>query len=211
LFRGAALLIGLWDLFVHLTVLCALIFMFRQAPKVTNDVVPINDPFINPQPPLLPESNAEKSSDVLTKNKNFLSSNILLKRILEKHNVTRMPMGLNTRNFYSNLDLMTIKWAASLNKRMSTLFSIYESFFSLNLFSRRQMRCIFRCFLSNNSHFGSYLWYLNCKFSVILIITLIQQSAFVEQTIIYSSILFNQSFQCHCFNFIIVGFLCLHA
>jgi hypothetical protein len=126
LFRGAALLIGLWDLFVHLTVLCALIFMFRQAPKVTNDVVPINDPFINPQPPLLPESNAEKSSDVLTKNKNFLSSNILLKRILEKHNVTRMPMGLNTRNFYSNLDLMTIKWAASLNKRMSTLFSIYE-------------------------------------------------------------------------------------
>jgi hypothetical protein len=61
---------------------------------------------------------SEQTSTTIMQNRKFLSSNILLNRILEKHNVSRIPMGLNTRNFYSNLDLMTIKWAASLNQRM---------------------------------------------------------------------------------------------
>ncbi len=163
--------------------------MFRQPPKFTNDVVAANTQFIQPDPPVLPEADSEKSSDMLTHNKNFLSSNILLKRILEKHNDTHMPTGLSSRNFYSNLDLMTIKWAASLNRRMSRLFLKYQ----LNLFFfRRQSCCFFCCFLSNNSHFSTYMWHFNCTFNI-LFLSIIFICYIVEQTIIYSSILFNKS------------------
>lgn len=118
-FSGAALLIGLWDLLVHSVVLCALIFMFRQQPKLMNDLVIRNDPSFQPRQVPLDESlHSEQPSNMIMHNKNFLSSNILLNRILEKHNVSHVPMGLNSRNFYSNLDLMTIKWASSLNRRM---------------------------------------------------------------------------------------------
>jgi hypothetical protein len=117
--RGAALLIGLWDLLIHLVVLCALIFMFRQPPKLMNDMVIRNDQILEPQQiSSLGESvHSDPSSNMIMHNKNFLSNNILLNRILEKHNVSHVPMGLNTRNFYSNLDLMTIKWASSLNRQ----------------------------------------------------------------------------------------------
>jgi len=66
---------------------------------------------------LVESSSPEQSSNMIMHNKNFLSSNILLNRILEKRNISHLPMGINTRNFYSNLDLMTIKWAASLNRQ----------------------------------------------------------------------------------------------
>jgi hypothetical protein len=100
--------------------------MFRQPPKMMNDVGLTSGQIFRSQQPSLVDSvpNSEQPSNVMTHNKNFLSSNILLNRILEKHNVSHVPMGLNTRNFYSNLDLMTIKWAASLNRRMSILFSL---------------------------------------------------------------------------------------
>jgi len=99
--------------------------MFRQPPKMMNDVGLTSGQIFRPQQTSLvdPVPNSEQPSNLMTHNKNFLSSNILLNRILEKHNVSHAPMGLNTRNFYSNLDLMTIKWAASLNRRMSRLFS----------------------------------------------------------------------------------------
>lgn len=107
--RGAALLIGLWDLLIHSVVLCALILMFRQP---TARLMPMNDD-VNLMP------NAEPSSAMMLQNKNFLSSNVLLNRIMEKRNLTHLPMptGINTRNFYSNMDLMTVKWAASLNQQ----------------------------------------------------------------------------------------------
>ncbi len=119
--RGAALLIGLWDLLIHSIVLCALIFMFRQPPKLMNDMVITNGQDFQPQQGSLdepPPLHLDQSSNILLHNKNFHSSNMLLNRILEKRNASHVPMGLNTRNFYSNLDLMTIKWAASLNRRM---------------------------------------------------------------------------------------------
>jgi len=118
-FRGAALLIGLWDLLIHSVVLLALVFMFRQPPpKLMNDMVTTYNQYSQPQEvPLVGETNLEPSSNMLINNKNFLSSNILLNRIIEKRNASHMPMGLTTRNFYSNLDLLTIKWAASLSRR----------------------------------------------------------------------------------------------
>jgi hypothetical protein len=127
MFRGAALLIGLWDLFVHSVLLCALIFMFRQPQQIMNDIAPANSQYIHqPQIPFVEPPNSEQSSNTMLHNKNFLSSNILLNRILEKHNATRTPMGLNARNFYSNLDLMTIKTVASLNQSTEIPFLNYK-------------------------------------------------------------------------------------
>ena len=97
--------------------------MFRQEPQPMDRLLAINNgQYFRQQPSTLIATDAEQPSDRTMHNKNFLSSNILLNRILEKRNVTRMPMGLNARNFYSNLDLMTIKWAASLNQRRCTCF-----------------------------------------------------------------------------------------
>jgi hypothetical protein len=115
--RGAALLIGLWDLLIHSVVLLALIFMFRQPPKIMNDMATSYGQYP------VGELNSEPSSNMLTHNKNFVSSNILLNRILEKRNASHVPIDLPSRNYYSNFDLMTIKWAASLSRR--TLFSFF--------------------------------------------------------------------------------------
>lgn len=115
-FRGAALLVGLWDLLIHSMVLCALIFMFRQSPPPPGMMKMDNQDLTMP---LMDKPYAEPPVDMLDENPNFRSSKILLNRILEKRNMSHVrPMGLNTRNFYSHLDLMTIKWAASLNRRM---------------------------------------------------------------------------------------------
>lgn len=129
--RGAALLIGLWDLLIHSVVLCALVLMFRQP---TARLMPMNDD-VNLMP------NAEPSNTMMMQKKNFLSSNVLLNRIMEKRNLTHLPMptGINTRNFYSNMDLMTVKWAASLNQRMFINIiekNVYSLFF-VSFFCRR--------------------------------------------------------------------------
>lgn len=110
-------MIALWDLFIHTTVLCVLILMFRQPPLAMNNMISMHDPFIHHQPPSI-ENYSKQSTDLLAHNKNFISSSVLLNRILEKRNISHASMGLNARNFYSNLDLMTIKWAASLSRRM---------------------------------------------------------------------------------------------
>jgi hypothetical protein len=117
-YRGAALLVGLWDLLIHSMVLCALIFMFRQSPPPSPSGMMKMDEQ-NVAMPMIDSPYAEPPKDMLEENPNFRSSKILLNRILEKRNMTHIrPVGLNTRNFYSHLDLMTIKWAASLNRRM---------------------------------------------------------------------------------------------
>ncbi|CAF2062225.1 unnamed protein product [Rotaria magnacalcarata] len=115
--RAATLLIALWDLFIHTTVLCVLLLMFRQSPKMMNNMMLTNGQYFrNQQNPLI-DPLPKQPPSVMMQNKNFLSSNILLNRILEKRNVSHMPVGINARNFYSNLDLMTIKWAASLSRQ----------------------------------------------------------------------------------------------
>ncbi|CAF1565196.1 unnamed protein product [Adineta ricciae] len=116
--RAAALLIGLWDLMVHSIVLCALIFMFRHSvPKIEDEPFLEGHPSLNSQQSTLVDSHPDQLSRSMMEQKSILSSNFLLNRILEKRNVTRMPMGLNTRHFYSNLDLMTVKWASSLSSQ----------------------------------------------------------------------------------------------
>jgi hypothetical protein len=89
--------------------------MFRQPPKIMNDMATTYGQY--PQPSV-EQLNSEPAPNMLLNNKNFVSSNILLNRILEKRNASHMQMDLPTRNYYSSLDLMTIKWAASLSRRM---------------------------------------------------------------------------------------------
>ena len=97
-------------------VLCALIFMFRQ-PSFPSRMTTTTENQDLPMP-MLEKLDAEPPMDMLEHNRNFISSKVLLSRILEKRNLTHsQPMSLNTRNFYSHLDLMTVKWAASLNRR----------------------------------------------------------------------------------------------
>lgn len=127
------MLIGLWDLLIHSMVLCALIFMFRQ-PMIPSRMMPVEDqdlPMTALERPMV-----EPATNILEHNQNFVSSKVLLNRILERRNRTHaQPMSLNTRNFYSHLDLMTIKWAASLNRRRTNLYrlkfisKIFFSFF----------------------------------------------------------------------------------
>lgn len=87
IFRGAALLIGLWDLFIHSIGLLTLVLMFGQAPYAKLD---------SPVPH---------------------SNDIAFHRHLDKQNLSQPIMQINARNFYSHLNLLTMKWAQSLNQR----------------------------------------------------------------------------------------------
>jgi hypothetical protein len=100
--------------------------MFRHAVRPVDDMAPSNEPYSRQGLAQVLVPHSESPGEVMMHNKNFLSSNILLSRILERRNASRIPVGLNIRNFYSNLDLMTIKWAASLNQRMS-MFTALDS------------------------------------------------------------------------------------
>jgi hypothetical protein len=102
-------MIGFWDLFIHFIALCTLIVMFRQTPRGIEEMPSIDDQRASPADP--------SASNRIMSETNLFSRNVLLNRILEKRNVTHIPMGWNSRNFYSNADLATIKWAASLNQR----------------------------------------------------------------------------------------------
>jgi hypothetical protein len=93
-------------------------------------------------------------------NKNFLSSNILLNRIIEKHNASHPPMDITARNFYTHLNLMTIKWARSLSQRKWFIILYY---LDKNFRFRRQMHRFLHCFYGYNSHFNTYLWSFNRK------------------------------------------------
>jgi hypothetical protein len=82
--------------------------MFGRAPRlITNDQLNSQSlpSFVDPY---------HSSSSI---NENFLSSNILLNRILEKRNISHPPMEINARNFYTHLNLMTLKWTQSLSQR----------------------------------------------------------------------------------------------
>lgn len=82
--------------------------MFGRTPRlITNDQ-------LNPQSlPSFVDPYHSSSSN----NENFLTSNILLNRILEKRNISHPPMEINARNFYTHLNLMTLKWTQSLSQR----------------------------------------------------------------------------------------------
>jgi hypothetical protein len=101
--------------------------MFGQSPRTTTtDLSPTNDQFYQQSPPSFVDPYDESSSNTMLNNKNFLSSNILLKRIMEKHNASHLPIGANARNFYSHLNLMSIKWTQSLSQRKLKLFFLFH-------------------------------------------------------------------------------------
>jgi hypothetical protein len=100
-------LIGLWDLFVHSAALCILIFMFGQTPRLMTDESSRQLPS--------PYVDVNQGS---TLDKSFQASNIYLNRLIQRSNTTHSPMEIPTRNVYAHMNLMTIKWAQSLNQRM---------------------------------------------------------------------------------------------
>ena len=105
--RGAALLIGLWDLIIHAVALCALIVLFERSGRTDVDMLPMGSA----------DSYHGSSSNLLLDDKNFRSSNILLNRILDKHNSTHPSLDMNARNVYSHIDSVTIRWVRSLSQR----------------------------------------------------------------------------------------------
>jgi len=114
--------------------------MFGRTPRTITEFAPTNDQFSRQAASPFVDAYPDSSSNVILHNKNFLSSNDLLNRILEKRNATRPLMNINSRNFYSNLDSMTIKWAQSLSQRMLNYFSIHKiyiknSFQKINVWS----------------------------------------------------------------------------
>lgn len=74
--KGASLLIGLWDLFIHSLALCVLIFMFGRTPEIYHD-----------------------SNEIV------------------QTNLSNPTMEINAKNFYSHMNLATIKWIYSLNQQ----------------------------------------------------------------------------------------------
>lgn len=105
--KSATLLIGLWDLFIHSLALFALILMFgrRFSPNIEHN--------------LSSKSNVDASTNLLSNHQEFLSSSILLDRILKQRSSTSapVPMTLTAQDFYTNLDFMMFEWKRSLNNQ----------------------------------------------------------------------------------------------
>jgi len=92
--------------------------MFGRASQIPNNLTPFDDQFDHQTSSLFVDPDHESSSsNILLNNKEFLSSNTLLNRIIERHNASHLPMKINARNFYTHLNLMTIKWTQSLSQR----------------------------------------------------------------------------------------------
>ncbi|CAF0773307.1 unnamed protein product [Adineta ricciae] len=112
--KGAALLLGFWDLLIHSAALCALIFMFGRTSQSMHMLPSASNEVSHQLPMTLVDPHEHP---VVLENKNFLSSNILLNRILEKRVENHPEPQINARNFYSHLDFMTFKWAQSLSQQ----------------------------------------------------------------------------------------------
>jgi len=67
--------------------------------------------------PFIDQQQQQQPSDEMLANKNFLSSNSLLNQILTRRNSSRWAMGINDREFYSKLDLVSLKWSQSLSSQ----------------------------------------------------------------------------------------------
>lgn len=111
--RGAALLIGLWDLFIHSFALCTLIFIFRHGSKTINGMTTNQEPFFQHlSSSLAAVPINEPATNGMIENKHFVPNNFLLKR-----NLTRSTNGFNGPSFYSNSAFMNAKWVSSLNQQ----------------------------------------------------------------------------------------------
>ncbi len=107
--------------------------MFGRAPQATTNLTPINDQYYRQSL----SSFVDPYHGSSTNTKNLFSNNILLNRILEKHNLSQQPMEINARNFYSHLNLMTIKWTQSLSQRRFKFHFFDFIKFTKRLFFRR--------------------------------------------------------------------------
>lgn len=103
IFSGAALIIGLWDLFIHSTALFALILMFSRAPPIEKYLEQIPSP-----------TNLIDSPTNLVDN----PTRFLVRTKMERANSTRPTTNIDAGHFYMNLDLMTLKWIRSLRERL---------------------------------------------------------------------------------------------
>jgi len=116
--------------------------MFGRTPQTIPNLTTIHDPFY--RQPL--SSFVDPYHGSSTNTKNLFSNNILLNRILEKHDLSNQPMEINARNFYSHLNLMTIKWTQSLSQRKLTFYFIKftKRFFFLQKINASSFSSFFR-------------------------------------------------------------------
>ena len=122
LFGAAAIIISLWDLFIHSIVLIGLILSCHQSPKMMDNMVLESNKYFHPNQVPSMKSYLKQSPSLMMHNKSLHSSNIVLNHIIEKHNIMRPSIDLKTRNFCSTLDLTTIKWAAFPDQRAVNVF-----------------------------------------------------------------------------------------
>lgn len=113
--RGAALLIGLWDLIIHSVALCTLILMLGRAPRP--DLGATNEQLSPRQVLSFADSNHGPPPTLMLTKESFPSSDILWNRFLEKHNVSHASTEVHPKNFYTHLNLLTMKWTQSLSQR----------------------------------------------------------------------------------------------
>lgn len=111
--RGAALLIGLWDLFIHSFALCTLIFIFRHGLNSTNGIVPNHHQTSSPLGVPFDGSPTNQFMD----NKQNMPNEVLFGRTFDKRNMTRLSPAFNAHSFYSNSGFMTVKWVSSLSQQ----------------------------------------------------------------------------------------------
>ncbi|CAF1224394.1 unnamed protein product [Rotaria magnacalcarata] len=123
--KGAALLIGCWDLVIHSVALCAIILMFGRAPTPSTQLTPINNELYGREQIPFIGNNDESSV-------NFISNHVLLNHGLEKRNKSQSIIEINSRNFYSHWDLMTIHWVQSLSKQDK--YIVFAVIFSATIF-----------------------------------------------------------------------------
>lgn len=56
------------------------------------------------------------------------SDDIVFHRQFDKQNYSKPLLKINAQNFYSNLNILTMKWAQSLNQRMSIIFDMIDCY-----------------------------------------------------------------------------------
>lgn len=117
-YRGAALLIGCWDLLIHSIALCSLILMFGRTPQTSTELTPTNNDLYRRAPIPRFETYSDSSSNSAINNKHIISDHELFNHFPERLNKTHPVIEINARNFYSHWDLMTIHWVQGLSQRM---------------------------------------------------------------------------------------------
>jgi len=112
--KGAAFLIGLWDLMIHSLLLCALLYVFIRMPQEQAPPAPSHAVIASNQ--IYLQGNQD---GILNNNNNgvgFPSNNLLLNKIME-NKARSLQAAEDSKELYSNIDYVTYKWSRSLSSQ----------------------------------------------------------------------------------------------